>query len=208
MNRPMIRNQKGFTLFEVLIAITITALLLTTIYGVFSAVSNAKTRVETVGEGYHQARVIFDRVGREIRGVYYNAAKKGSRLSGGINADGQPFLELTTTATTPQSGRRGGISVLEYELIIDPDNDGQQVLMRTEQPLFQAATTTITPDGGYRLASGIETMKWRFFKDGEWHEQWDTGTQKALPQIVELALMVRIEDVVVPFLSSFEISDK
>jgi general secretion pathway protein J len=198
----VIRRESGFTLFEVLVAITITALLLTTIFGVFSSISGAKERVETDGEGFHQARVLFDRIGREVRSVHYNAAKPGTRLLGGISEEGRPFLEITTTATTPQSGRRGGISVIRYELEDDPETPEQRrVLMRSESPLLQAA---LPDQNAYRLATGLDEMIWRFFHNGEWHEQWNS-TQQGLPHMVALSVTVLIGDIGVPFLSSFEI---
>ncbi len=196
------RTPGGFTLIEVMVAVTITALLLMTIYGVFTSVSRGKARIEADAQGFHQARVIFDRIGREIRGAYFPAGSTTGLFSGGESAGGIPFLELSTTATTPQGGRRGGIAAVRYELRDDPEGEkGQKVLLRNEYPLFD-------PDGaraqGYRMATGIEALKFRFF-DGSWKEQWPGGGT-GTPLSVEVSLSVRVGEELIPFRSSFEVS--
>lgn len=201
-------NERGFTLVEVLVAVTITALLLTTIYGVFTSVSTAKERVEGSGEGYHQARVLFDRIGRELRGAYVLLpAKPKTRFHGGLTEEQYPYLELSTTAATPQGGSRGGIAVVRYEL--RPDEEAQrvergkeipQVLLRREYNLFD-------PEGedrpAHRLATGIRDLRFRFYDGSEWLEEWEGKND--LPKMVELTMSIPIEGEPVPFRTSIEV---
>ena len=56
-------SEKGFTLVEVLVAISILAILLTSVYGIFSSVSLARERLDADSAEYHRARVLFDRLG-------------------------------------------------------------------------------------------------------------------------------------------------
>jgi general secretion pathway protein J len=193
-------QQHGFTLIEILIAVTITVLLLSTVYGVFTSVSSAKDRLEKSGEGYHLARVIFDRLGREIRGDYVDTTKAGSFFTGGVNDKGNPFLKISTTATTPQGAIVGGAAVVEYELRQDPENPDHKVLMRREysplDPLGEEG-----PE--YRLAAGIDGMKLRFFDGANWVDEWQTG----LPKIVEVTLTVLVEGTEIPFVTAFEVPE-
>lgn len=198
-----VETEKGFTLLEVLVAVTITALLLTAIYGVFTSVSGAKQRLEAEGESYHQARVLYDRLGRELRGTYWRQANSRTRFIGGRTRDNYIFLELTTTAGTPFGGRRGGMSVVRYELRRDeePQEPDTWVLMRNEYP-------TSDPDGpereGYRLATGIRELGLRFYKNGQWEEEWDAA-RDGLPQMVEVSIIMPIEEQSVPFRSTFDV---
>jgi general secretion pathway protein J len=200
-------GEQGFTLVEMLVAVTITAILLVTVYGVFTSVSRAKERVESDGEGYHQARVLFDRIGRELRGAYFLPARPQTLFNGGLNEEQQPFLELSTTATTPYGGNRGGIAVVRYDLRPDPDAersaDGKipQVLMRREYNLFDAEGAQRP---GYRLATGIDEMRFRFHRNGEWLEGWASASD-GLPQMVELTLTIAVDGNPVPFRSAFEV---
>ncbi len=191
-------DQTGFTLIEVMVAVTILSLLLFTIYGVFSSVSTTKQRLEADGEGYHQARVIFDRMGREIRSAYTNRQNPDTIFSGGINEDGNPFLTLSTTAWTPQGGGGTGISLVHYELRDDTEFPGQKVLIRNESPLFGKEDLEIRD---YRLAVGIEAMTLAFYTDGQWTDQWLEG----LPEMVQVGLAAKVNGREVPFVTTFEV---
>ncbi|MBE0598741.1 MAG: hypothetical protein IH614_15915 [Desulfuromonadales bacterium] len=191
---------------EVLVAVTITALLLTTIYGVFTSVSTAKERVEGSGEGYHQARILFDRIGRELRGAYFLPTKNKTRFAGGLTGEQYPYLELSTTATTPQGGNRGGIAIVRYELQPDPEaptggppDEVPQVLLRWE---YNLSDPEEEERPGYRLATGIFDFKLRFHNGSEWLEEWQ-ARPGGLPKMVELTMSIPIDGEPVPFRTAF-----
>lgn len=201
MNRP----ERGFTLVEILVAVSICSILLTTIYGVFTSMSRAKMKVETEGEGYHQARVIFDRIGREIRSTYVDTrplAIRIHRMEGGIDDRGISYLAMATTAGTPGRSGQGGVAVVRYELRQETtEAGGQMSFFRSEAPDFgqQDAPTT------YRLARDIETFRVRFLYDDEWHDEWPAAGVNLPPQAVEVTLSLVIDGTSVPFRSTFEV---
>ncbi|WP_432821139.1 type II secretion system protein GspJ [Trichloromonas sp.] len=192
---------KGFTLVEVLVAVAITSMVLLAVYGVFASVSGAKQRLETDGEAYHRARVLFDRIGRELRSAYVKPSGTDTFFRGGHSNNGHPYLTLTTTAVTPQSNARG-IAVVHYELIEDHEvKAGNKVLMRQEtSPLNPAAQN----QPGYRLAPGIEEMSIRFYNGDNWQDEWDSSSQ-GLPQLVEIAMRIKTAETTLPFRSAFEL---
>jgi general secretion pathway protein J len=199
MNRP----QQGFTLVEILVAVSISSILLVTIYGVFTTMSNARIRVETEGEVYHQARVIFDRIGREIRSSFVDPNKvEETRMRGGIDDRGIPFLALATTAGTPRQGRSSGSALVRYELRQEADDTtGKASLFRSEASDLVEGEPATT----YRMARGIETLRLRFLSDGEWQDEWPPDTGFGPPQAVEVTLTMVIDETSVPFRSAFEV---
>lgn len=121
-------TERGFTLIEMLVAVMVSALLLTTTYGIVTSVSRTRDRLSTDGEGFHLARVINERLARELRGAYYSATNTASLFSGGLDEDGAPFLQLATTAATPASGG-SGIVVVRYRLT--EDGEGKKIYCET-----------------------------------------------------------------------------
>ncbi|MHB1397111.1 MAG: type II secretion system protein GspJ [Trichloromonadaceae bacterium] len=193
-------DQRGFTLVEIMVAVAVAAVLLSTIYGVFEAVAGAKQRLDQEGENYHVARVIFDRLSRELRGVYAPTTNPRSRFEGGTNEQGETYLRFTTTASTPLSG--AGIGEVSYLLQQDQDNPaGRKVLERSEQGLTSAAQSV----QGYRIAGGIDTLTLRFFDQGAWSEQWPAANPVKLPQAVEISLQMEVGDTLVPFRTTFDL---
>jgi general secretion pathway protein J len=193
------RSARGFTLIEIMIAVTIVTLVLSMVYGVVTSVSRSKDRIEGEGEVYHRARIIFDRIGREIRGVY-PATKDGKfTFTGGETSENEPFLELCTTASTPVSGMRGGLSLVRYELREDTDvKAGSKVLLRSEVPLFGEEGIKVRE---YRLATGIDSMQLRFSRQ----ENWQDEGQGVLPELVELTLTMQIGEGKIPFRTVWEV---
>lgn len=204
----MKKGANGFTLIEILVAIAIIAILLSTVYGIFTAVSSARQRLETEGETYQLARVIFDRLGRELRGAYYATTNRHTEFAGGLTEDGRPFLELSTTASTPQGGELTGIAAVRYELQDDPQSPAgdqhTQELMRTEVPLFEAPDPNAKP---YRMARGISQLTFRFYQDGKWQQSWQAQNNGGLPQMVEVTLVMGTGKDAVPFRSTFQLPD-
>ncbi len=193
---------RGFTLVEVLVAISLLAIVLTSVYGVFSGVSATKLRLDSDSAEYHLARVIFDRLGRELHGAYYRRGDQTTLLRGGVNAEGESFLELTTTAVTPLSNAGTGIAEVRYRLATDhKSGEGGFVLLRAERPR-QSATAAVD-DRMMRLAPDIASMTLRFYTEGRWQDEWD-ATQDGLPQLVEIALVVgQDEQRQTPFRTTF-----
>ncbi|MGK2907681.1 MAG: type II secretion system protein GspJ [Desulfuromonadales bacterium] len=195
-------SEQGFTLVEVLVAISILAILMTSIYGIFSSVSVARERLDADSAEYHRARVIFDRMGRELRGTYFQARNNNLHFAGG---ETDFLLELTTTAVSPLSRMGTGLARIRYLLVTDPEEAANgQVLMRSERPVYDAKPGE-EADEMMRLAPGIETMTLRFFANGQWQEQWDARSS-GLPEMVEIALQLRRDgQESAHFLSAFEI---
>jgi prepilin-type N-terminal cleavage/methylation domain-containing protein len=100
------RKDAGFTLLEILVAIALASILMTSIYGVFSTTSGAKEQVEKQGEALHLGRVLIERLDRELLGLNLNDIASTPALSGGKNSLGESFLELLTTSARMQTASR------------------------------------------------------------------------------------------------------
>ncbi|MDO9081554.1 MAG: prepilin-type N-terminal cleavage/methylation domain-containing protein, partial [Desulfuromonadales bacterium] len=103
------KRSAGFTLIEVLIAVSLTAIVLTAIYGVFTAVFTARQQVLAESETAQIGRVLFERLGRELRGAWIPAT--GSRFFlATTDRDGRPELRFATASTTLAATGRGGLA--------------------------------------------------------------------------------------------------
>lgn len=193
-------TDKGFTLIEMLIAVAVSALLLTTTYGIVASVSRTRDRLNSDGESFHLARVINERMARELRGAYYSATTTGSLFAGGADENGAPFLQLATTAATPASGG-SGIVVVRYRLA--EDAEGEKVLLRDEYPLSNQPAGE-RPE--QRLAAGIENLQFRFRRGADWQPEWRSTEQAGLPDLVEMTLTVKGADRSLPFLTAVELA--
>jgi len=67
---PQWRTEKGFTLLEILVAIFITAIVTTILYGSLFQIIDTKEKVENELELLHEARMIFSRLSKDLRNTY------------------------------------------------------------------------------------------------------------------------------------------
>ena len=192
----MSRND-GFTLLEVLVAIALASLVLTSIYGVFSTTSAAKEQVEKQGAALHLGRVLISRLDRELLGLALDNQNNLAALKGGENSLGEPFLELLTNSTGgPQSGMRQ----VQYRLGPDPDN--RMTVWRAEKGINE--TTANTEE---RLAQGLEKLTFSFFDGQNWRESWDSKSGR-FPILVRAELTLKDTEGMPPLLSTFDLPKK
>jgi general secretion pathway protein J len=199
--------ERGFTLIEILVAISILAIVLSSVYGIFTSVSGARERLDADSADYHRARVVFDRLGRELRGAYFQSSNPDLVFAGGADSPSVLEFELTTTAVTPISQTGSGIANVRYLLTEDAE-EGREglVLMRRERPVHEPASPNDTSDM-MRLVPGVEAMSLRFFHDGRWQTRWD-GATSGLPELVEISLQfLGREKDGVRFVSAFDVPD-
>lgn len=184
---------RGFTLIEVLLAILIGSLLLTTIYGVFATVSGTRNRLEAEGDAYHQVRIFYDRIGSELRSLRLLAVGKQPVLTGGRSLDGELFLEFNTELVSPLLQQHGGVSRVRYELRRE---EGAATIYRSEQVLLaDLAASEPLP-----FIDAVKDFQIRYQQQGRWLDEWTGGNA---PQMVEISLELEIEGRAIPFRSSF-----
>ncbi|NOX26052.1 MAG: prepilin-type N-terminal cleavage/methylation domain-containing protein [Deltaproteobacteria bacterium] len=196
----MKRPAAGFTLIEVLVALTVAAMVMGMVYGVVRGVSSAKQELEHESDGFHQARVLFGRMSREIRSVYFVADRPETLLRGGLDDNNNFFLELTTTATSPSLPVAAGISRVRYEMRADPDIAPPLLLLvRQEWALLPGG------DAGEmesRLSNGVYAFRLRFFDGKNWQDKWDTARQGRLPRMIEMYLEIEVAGKRLPFMTT------
>lgn len=175
----------GFTLIEILIAVSLTAMVLSAIYGVFTSVFTARERVVVESEVDQIGRVLFERLGRELRGAWSPATGSKFFLAG-LDRDGRPELRFATASTTLAATGRGGISVLRYGLQTMPEGPADRFyLVRSEEPYHLRDRLD---QGSYPLSGQIKSVLWRFYGANGWVESWSALESNALPQLVEMTL--------------------
>ena len=88
----MRRAARGFTLLELLVAISILAMVSVLIYGAFAAMRKSKEGLERVQERYREGRMAMQRLSRDIESSY---------LSLHVPLDTRLVVQKTALGRTP-----------------------------------------------------------------------------------------------------------
>jgi len=198
--------QQGFTLIEVLLAVFITALMISALYGVFSSISASKNRLDSDSELYHGARVLFDRLGKELRSLHYDSRQSRTLLRGGERS-GEIYLEFSSTLATPHANLPGSIRIISYESRKDRrDEEERQELLRVEAPLLEDPQQS----RALRMMNNIRDLRLRFYEKSRdsWENDWDSSQSRSIPDLIEITLVLESEGRTAAFRSAFDLKNR
>jgi len=168
----MRNNIFSFTLLEILIAITIMALILIIIYGSYT------TSVRVINENwndfeiYHIARFFLNTLSEELVCVY----------GGGASAPFRGEAKTLEFTSTNKSGyekyppESGDYYRLKYSTGDAPSIPGKYVLYRDEDNQVD------------EIGEDINEIHFEYYDGQKWQEEWDSVELKKLPRAVRITL--------------------
>lgn len=192
-------DQRGLTLVEVMVAITVLSFITMIIYGAFAGMKSSREGVQRINDRYREGRLALSRISRDLQSAF---------LSGHAPID--PSLQVVETAFIGQRGtpadrldfnsfshlrltrdaRESDQAEISYFGSRDPDRSGVVDLARRISPRLD-----LEPEQGGRvqvLATDIDLFDVTYLDPltGKWEETWDS--RQALEQTDRLPLQVRV----------------
>ena len=176
-------SNKGFTLFEVILALMILGLLSGAVYSITAAALES-TKVTLTEQAASRRLEAFVRITRDAFLNLPADAKLFLRF--GKASSGAPVPELVfseTTGTFGVSSLGGGSLILSAR----PRADGTRVfsILRVPADLQGIDYDRLMDQGAWiPLLPGVEKVSWLFWQQGEWVEEWPEGSTR--PESVRL----------------------
>ena len=188
----------GFTLLEILIAVAILALVVSSLYGAYSGTLDTTQMAENLRDVDQVARMALMQMVDDFKSLYYQKSQGEGEESpysfgGATEAEGEggPIVTFATTSrldfdmTFP--GQR--INRVSYIMEKQPDNQKLYRLVRKELPFADLAGER--QELLVELADGVESLSLTYFnEDGQEFSQWDSKTQGLLPRLISIKLQM------------------
>ncbi len=196
-------TRRGFTLIEVMVAITIMGAIMLALYTVLYGMLDTRDQLEHEAKAARLGPEILDVVEADLRRAWVmnilddKVFKGESRILGGEHADGIAFLSTVDSITSYRVDDRDEASDLcetGYQLRVNPELTDvlelwrRQSLHVDDEPL----------EGGTyeRLHDRVVSFKLRYYdridRYAEPYEQWDASELHRLPAMVELILELEV----------------
>jgi general secretion pathway protein J len=205
--------RQGFTLLEILIAIFIFSVVITTIFSTFNAVISRTEAIKNGTGDYEMARTCLNRMVSDLNAIYVDQkplykppdVDDGPDPYGFVGKEdstgGKNFAQLRFASTEHLSmtGKvEKGIAEIVYYVkeINDPDTGTQYVLKRSDTlyPEKRDRNQFEPKDSDPLLCENLEELTFIYFDaEGEAHETWDSdsdGVKYATPSAVEIRLKI------------------
>ncbi len=173
--RPPPRHRAGgFTVIEVLIAVTLGAVILASIYGSYHMVVKTTANYSRISDVYQTARIVLDTMAREIGGAYQPLfAERGTMFRGEDEWYGgreNDVLRMVTTTFLQGGEEEIGYDSYEVSYYLGAgEKDGLLLLkmrpyFNLEEP-FEEGEEIV-------LAENVRALDFKYFDGMEWMDSW------------------------------------
>ena len=189
-------TDKGFTLLEVIIAITMVAAIIVVVAGAMRLGTRSIASGEKKIENLERFRASFTIVDAQVQSAvpltYDDLGNKRPYFEGG-----RDFLRMATNYSI-WGGRRGYV-VAEYR--VQTDENGKAVLLAAESPVGAANKRTTT------LFKGFDQIIFEYFSQeatdeaGKWVDQWADDTKTPLKVRLSVVSGQRVISLIMPMRS-------
>ena len=184
-------NTYGFTLLEILIAITILALILTMVYGSFIQTKKVIAITEDAVRGLRGVRVAFSRMMMDLN-MAFLSDKNGNTFFVGTDNYAEEYpddaIDFTTFSHKIRHEEAHESDQTEVGYYIKRDFEGHALLMKREKKRIDSNPLY----GGINLeiSDHIVGLNFRYLDKDVWVDSWDSRVSNRLPDAVEITLIV------------------
>lgn len=189
-------NRSAFTLVELIVAISLAAMIILITAIIFRQASSAFSESDARNEVYQNVRTAFDIIKRDFSGATLNTNFELFKAFDNISATTYSTIGakegsdiLTLLSNTPNLEDKP-IALITYFL------NTSNILSKAEITGTSTLNSSIAgfdPDTatGYQLGFNVSTLQFRYQDtDGTWGDTWDSTTKKYLPDAVEVAMTI------------------
>ena len=197
MNRldGQLRRSRGFTLLEMLVAMSMVAIIASALYASFSIAYKARASAEAVIEPSRAAELAMEFLRNDLQNaIVPDTAFQASNSAFPVFVDstGNDLYFYTTADARDHLSANGEIKLIELP-ITTPQGSQDKVLVQriTRNLLAQAPLTPVVDEE--ILCRGVANFTLTYFDGSQWQPSWDS-TQPINPQIpTPQAVMVSLD---------------
>ena len=179
----------GFTLIEVVLALTIFALMSGILYSVFALGHNAVEKSQANATRNQKQRSIGDLIGTYIRSAYpYKESAQELTTFFQGETDSVTFVSA-------YSQGMGGRGMAKIQIAADDDAHGRMLLKLEETTPVRIGDQADSPGQSYSviLQDGIKELRLAYLDpqadEETWEERWDGRERRVLPRAVRLTYL-------------------
>ncbi len=192
-------NKNGFTLIEILIAIFIFAIIITTIFGSFTAVFSHSDAIREGTEIYEMARNCFDRMMIDLEEIYfpmeYESKELGEKDPDRVEGK-DTELRFRTRAHVALEDKDNASKIAEVVYYLENSRDGYYVLKRADnlEPFHDSPEKKAADPV---LCEKVKSLKFTYYDgEGKDHDHWESDSDSfkyATPKAIKIQIEIGSE---------------
>ena len=184
------RDHTGYTVVEILVALSLTGLVLGVLYGSYSTVVGSTRNYRRVSDTYQSARVVLTNLGRELTGAYQPAMIEERLMFQGKEEwfQGRRLDRLSFVTTTSARGAEEETGYDAFELSYFAGYGNQEGLLLARRAPFFNPEEPFEAGEERIIAENLRSLAFEFYDGLEWKEEWNPEEEKRLPLAVRITI--------------------
>ena len=204
INSIKIRTLAGFTLLEILIAMLIFGVTLTTLYSTYTATIRNIEKAKFLAETYRKARVALERITEDLESAYLTKATTDTTSELGfygkdleLEGRSSDSIQFTSSAhlVFNEETHSLGRARLNY-YVSDSEDDEGFLLFRSDT--MELDNNFIEAEGGLILCDNLYSVDFIYYdENGDTYEEWDSTSdlqKNKMPSRISVSLVFANED--------------
>lgn len=199
--------QRGFTLIEVLLAVSLLLGVATAVYTSMATSFETKKMVSQLNDRHHEARQVIGRMAKELRQAFLRAELNQALREEGptmvtrfLGQDDELYFQTTAHLRLQAGSRESDQCEVQYFLRRanrdTPFKDGQTLYRRESKRLDD------DPEKGgsvWPVLDGVKELKFEYWDDAKeigddaWQADWDSNDNNTLPARIRITLVLASE---------------
>ena len=184
-----LRNNRGFTLLELLIAITLSILILVVLGSAMRLGYKSQAKGTERGEMMQKMRILEDRIAWLIRGVYPFYLKKPDEKKIFFDGKSDQVGFVTSSIDTHGTGPEDTAGLKWVSIFVDSEG------LKIREKIFFLEDVFDDSNGKiYLLDPEVRKIEFEFFeikedeKQGTWISEWDPSDKETIPTAVKVTM--------------------
>lgn len=186
--------RRGFTLLEILLALSILAIMSVMIFGSFRSIVESVAATEEAMESLHHAEIVFEQLVSSLRSASFfdsNPSAFTFLHEPGTGTPPEDMLSWVTGSMAFLPPRYPTLQGLNRIFLSIEDIDGQRGLAVSAFPhLKSLEDDRVDQIEPWMISPRVKGLRARFYdmRTDEWMEEWEDERQ--IPQVIELTLFL------------------
>jgi len=183
----------GFTLLEVLMAMSILTVIVTVIYMSFSTTGRNVEQAEARRDSADLARTLIAKLSDDIANAYYNSSMKETVFDAkpSTTTENEPRFDgiALTTLTNYRKTDSKEMDLWEVGYRFEDRLDGKgKVLIRREKREINKDSIPLEGGTDYEVTDQIAELRLRYYDGSTWSDEWHSSSKLKKPTSVEIRL--------------------
>ena len=201
IDNQMLRNaNKGFTLLELLISLTILGVIVVIIFGAFRIGVRAWEKGEKDVESRQRQRIVLDLIKRQLASICLREVKDANQQALLLKGDNKSIEFVSYIPMVP--GNQFGTVYVKY--MVKPEDGGEReklVFWEKNIVLLNKETdmNDLHEDDFFELFPRVQSIVFEYLKGRtdeetwQWQQTWDQTIDEGFPRAIRVILMEDIE---------------